>query len=218
MCPGKPGFFLASATMTPIHFQRQFDSRSLTDGLSGTYWVRSEDGSLSLRAATHGRGTAGDTVFVDARSGVPQFAVHPKRKLLNTKYDVLDSQGHVIGRLQHHLGSERPYWSLLDEQGNERAGIVQPDAILKQFLQHTIHGAREAYAFAVGQATFATLTEETAPRQFVRGLKRFLHALLKPRAWVLRLEPDNIANLDPRVVIAGALMMQELTVAPAVAD
>ncbi len=195
-----------------IRFERRYEIGRKPGGYTNTYYVRSEDGTLALRANTMKGGASGDTVFVDAQSGVPQFAVHPKRKVLNLKYDVLDTSGSVIGRLKQHMGGGRSFWSILDGNGEERAAIVDPDTILRQFLMQTLDSAREAYTFVMGEAAFATLTQEQRPRQYMRGLKRFLHGLFAPRDWVLRMEPDNVAGLDPRVLIAGALMMQELSV------
>ena len=195
-----------------IRFERRRQIGRKLGGYANTYYMRSEDGTLALRAHTMNAGTGGDTIFVDAQSGVPQFAVHPKRKVLNLKYDVLDTTGSVIGRLKQHMGGGRSFWSILDGNGEERATIVAPDTILQQFLMQTLNSAREAYTFVMGEAAFATLTQEQRPRQYMRGIKKFLYGLFAPRDWVLRMEPDNVAGLDPRVLIAGALMMQELTV------
>jgi len=193
----------------PIRFRKR--AGALFAARAAHYSVRSDDGTLALNTLATGAPMAETTEFVDAYSGVRQFAVVPKRKVLNSKYDVVDSGGTLIGRLKHHWGESEASWSLQGPAGDTRASLVAPNSVLKTYLARA-HGARgDAFAFVMGHAPFATLTHERRPRRLLRGLAKLAGGLVAGRDWVLRLEPENVAHLDPRVVIAAATMVQELT-------
>lgn len=198
---------LTALSQSPVRISRE-SAAEKARGMPRTFRLMSEDGSLSLSANVARHSLMDDTVVIERETRLPVFSIHPMGQVTNPEFDVLDADGHSVGRIKRHTDDIGRYWSIYDARGALVAAINDPSLLPQRAKAELYSDGSEVYAVVRGNMPIASFSNEAANRNFMRGIAKLLGQQTQAD-WVLRPRSGHATGIDGRLLLAASLMHQE---------
>jgi hypothetical protein len=195
-------------TDVAIRFEKHYRPEGQGKGYTATYVLkRSQD--VTLTAVAHGNSSREPHRFFDS-AGTAAFSVRPTRAFANATFEVCKGEtGELLGRILQMTASGS-FWSIENARGGVIASVRSPGPLSEKIVTQALGGSRSIYEFRADDRLLAHMTEERRTQKPTSGFKGFIEKLIPTADWVLRLDPA--VDLDQRLLLAAALLVQEITV------
>lgn len=202
---------LAGSDWDFLLFERNYDTDKARRGYSASYSIRDSANRVAFSTDVFGNCRLQPTEILDAAGNVA-VSIHPRRKILNTKFDLRTGPSDdVIGTFVHHSGKAGKHWAVLDGSEREVMSVIDESSTRTRMLRTILQGSRNSYSMKARDTTIAVLSEHTFdPEAESRGLLAKAKSLLKRKNhWVLFLSDQQP---DPYLLVPLAILIQEISV------